>query len=578
MSVPPILLRAAAAFPIIALALTVAATRADAGGSKSISEWVTCGGTTDQTAGVTAAFAAARNGAFTLVVDCPVHLNSGLAVDRGIFIDNGTTVEFTGAGKFFVDNLFHPAFVIANSSNISLLDWNVEWDGSVPINPNFGGYELNGTFIAAPGTVQPAAAFNDIVLTDWLASNRGIRFEEGTGWVKSIWVGGINPAAVFFITGETSDVVISGLKLYVPANAGGNAFLPMAFSVSPNWKSSQTVTPGTPETTQTAAVPQWLTFSNIYLDGILMGWQGSLQDSTFENITAQRYGDLQDAGGNNVGGTGKWFPPPHLFYLNTQAADPGLDNSNIHFTSVYDIGPRIGRARDRGGSDSQSGYANSLKLGCTNCSVEYYASSRPDGFLDLLPSSGLTIETVFVAFDSRFLNSLYPAGIRFPDSGYSNVTFENVTMTDTAASTIQGPIGNATDAANKALVFSNVQVDMANWAGPDLPLPTVSGATNDIDLNFTMSGQLTKASYLQKGALDVVVKNTPSTVNSGASTLLAWTASAASGCSASGAWSGSVGTSGSRLVKLSGAGSYAFTLECRNSADSSSTTLSVIAD
>jgi hypothetical protein len=27
-------------------------------------------------------------------------------IDRGIFIDTGTTVQFTGSGKFFVDNMF----------------------------------------------------------------------------------------------------------------------------------------------------------------------------------------------------------------------------------------------------------------------------------------------------------------------------------------------------------------------------------------------------------------------------------------------------------------------------------------
>ena len=120
--------------------------------------------------------------------------------------------------------MFHPAFVIANSSNITLTNWNVEWAGSVPINPNFGGYELNGQFVASPGTTQPAGAFNDLVLTPWLATNRSIIFDETQGWVKSIWVGGVNPAAVFFITGDSSSVVFTGLKLYVPASAGGNDF------------------------------------------------------------------------------------------------------------------------------------------------------------------------------------------------------------------------------------------------------------------------------------------------------------------------------------------------------------------
>jgi hypothetical protein len=60
--------------------------------------------------------------------------------------------------------------------------------------------------------------------------------------------------------------------------------MPMAFSFSANWKSNQTVTEKTPFTSQYAAVPRWLTFSNIHLDGTYMGWQGNVQEATFENI------------------------------------------------------------------------------------------------------------------------------------------------------------------------------------------------------------------------------------------------------------------------------------------------------
>lgn len=560
------------------LSLTAAPLRANASGSKSISEWVTCGGTTDQTTGAMAAFAAARNNAFTLIVDCAVHLHSGLAIDRGIFIDNGTMVQFTSAGKFYVDNMFHPAFVIANSNDISLTDWNVEWDGSVPVNPDFGGYEFQGQFVAASGTIQPSHAFNDIVLTNWLAANRGIKFNEAQGTVKSIWVGGVNAAAVFFITGDSSDVGIVGLNLYVPSTAGGDAFMPMAFSASANWKSNQTVSGTTPETTSYAAVPHNLAFDGITLDGTLMGWQGNLQNAMFYDITSHRYGDLQDANGGNVGGIGKWFPPPHLFYIYAHATDPGLDNITIHMENVDDEGKRIGVARDKGGSDSISGYANSLKLGCTDCSVVNYISRRPDGFMDVLPSSGMTLNSVFAAFDSQFVNNLYPAGIRFPSSGYSNVAFEGVTLVDTAASTIQGPIGNATSSTNDGIDFSNFQIYMTKWSGPNLPLPTIWGESNDIALNFTMYSQLVNVAYLQNGALNLTVTSTPTTVNHGAATALKWNATDATDCNASGAWSGSVGTGGSRLITLASAGSYSFTLNCKNSSDSASTTLRVFAD
>jgi hypothetical protein len=93
----------------------------------------------------------------------------------------------------------------------------------------------------------------------------------------------------------------------------------------------------------------------------------------------------------------------------------------IHIDSVLDWGPRVGVARDKGGTDTISGYAMSLKLGCNSCSVDHYGSNRPDGFMDVLPSYGLTVSNVFAEFDSSFLKNVYTAGLRFPATGYHNV-------------------------------------------------------------------------------------------------------------------------------------------------------------
>jgi hypothetical protein len=531
-------------------------------GQRSIGAWVSCSGTTDDTAGATKAFAAARNAAFTLLVDCPVRLHSGTAVDRGIFIDNGTTVEFSRRGKFIVDNLFHPAFVIANSRNITLRGWNVEWDNSVPLSGNFGGYELGGKTVSSPGMTQPAAAFNDRVLTPWLSDNRSIAFNETRGWVKSVWVGGVNPAAVFFLTGDTSNVLISGMRLYVPPNAGGDRFIPMAFSSSANWKSNQMVTGKTPETAQYAAVPHGLIFSDIDLDGVLMGWQGNLQDAKFENITSHRYGDLQDASGATVGGIGKWFPPPHLFYLNTHAADPDLNNLRVHFSHIVDAGIRVGAARDKGGGDSVSGYANSLKLGCSDCSIDGYSSRRPDGFMDLLTSSALTVANVTATFDSRFLNDEFPAGLRFPSVSYSNVRFEHVQMTDTAEAPVHGPIGNTTNPSNDGIVLDDFHITMNRWSGSGLPFPSITGTNTNVALNLTLTGRSLEIGYAQQGPLVLTLTGNPATPAAGGAATLTWSTKNAAACSAGDAWSGALATDGTRTVEFGAAGDYVYTLEC----------------
>src|SRR6266700_8029279 len=118
-----------------------------------------------------------------------------------------------------------------------------------------------------------------------------------------------------------------------------------------------------------------------------MGWQGNTQNATFEKIRGHRNADLQDANGENVGGVGKWFAPPHLFYLNyLLTGDPGLFNRNIRIHDVVDAGPRVGVARDKGGSDTGSGFDMSLKIGCIDCSGDQYAASRPDGVVDVVSS------------------------------------------------------------------------------------------------------------------------------------------------------------------------------------------------
>ena len=246
--------------------------------TKSIRSWVTCNGTTDDSLGVASAFAAAKGNAFTLIVDCPVYIHSGLDIARVIYIDDGTTVEFTGAGKFTIDNVMHPAFVIANSSNINLTNWDVEYDASLPANPDVGGFADNGQFVAVSGRTQPTGVWNDIGMTPWLTAHRAIIFDKSQGSVTALWASPTNTCAAFYITGDTSNVTVTGMNVHVPTTAGGDRFVPVVFSISMNFKSKQTVTAKTPRTAQFFAVPHDLTFSNITFDGTYMGWVGGVQN------------------------------------------------------------------------------------------------------------------------------------------------------------------------------------------------------------------------------------------------------------------------------------------------------------
>ena len=544
------------------------------GSRKSIGNWVGCNGTSDDTAGAAKAFAAARHGAFTLVVDCPVNIKTGMDIARPIFIDDGTAVEFTGSGRFKVDNIFIPAFVIADSSNITLTNWIVEYDAGLPVDQNVGGFTNNGVFVKGP---KPANAFNDARLSGWLAANRGIVFDKSQGNVNSPWTGTTNACAVFFITGDSSNIRVTGMRMYAPAAAGGDRFIPVAFSLGLNFKSNQSVSAKTPMTGQFYAMPHDLQFSDISLDGTYMGWVGGLQNAVFENIQSQRYGDLQDADGGTVGGVKKWFAPPHLFYfIYSPTGDPGLFNTNIEIKHVVDNGVRVGKARDAGGTDTVSGYAPSLKIGCVNCRVDNYKSARPDGVLDVLPSDGLTITNVTATYDSSFLNNLFP-GWRFPGANYKNVRFENIKLIDTAASSIVPPIGNANQPTNEGIVFKNVRVEMNRWTGPaGLPLPTIAGRANDASVDYSIIGDASRMVRSRKGSVEMTFRAAPATVRVGTPTALTWTSKEARQCVAGGAWSGAVGTSGTRTVSMTAAGDHEFTLTCESDAATAETTLRVV--
>jgi hypothetical protein len=457
-----------------------------AAATRSIRQWAQCDGRADDTASAAKAFSAARHHAFTLLVDCPVRLQIGSDISRALFIEDGTSVTFSSAGEFMVDNVLQPAFVIANSSDITLTSWNVRYVGSLPADPDTRGFEQNGQFVARGGRFQPATAFNDTGITGWLTRNRGVTFDQGQGHVTAVWAGPTNTSSLFFVTGDVSRLRVTGMKVYAPADAPADRFIPMAFSFSKNYRNNQAVTAKTPLTAQYVAIPHDLTFSDIDLDGSYMGWQGNLQNATFEHIRSHRYADLQDKDGGQIGGVGKWFAPPHLFYLNyAKDGDPALFNRQITIRDVIDSGPRLGQARDQGDGGSLSGYATSLKIGGMEVIVDQYRSSRPDGFLDLLACDGVTISNVTASYDSSFLDNLYP-GWRFPDSPYVNVTIENVVLTDLAPETLQRPIGNTGIASNDHVVLRNIEVRLNHWGGSGSLQPVIAGQHNDVSIRFSV--------------------------------------------------------------------------------------------
>lgn len=485
--------------------------------SKSVKEWTVCDGVTDDSKGLAKAFAAARNGAFTLDIDCPLYFHVGMDIARPIFIDNGTSVNFKGSGLIIVDNVFIPSFVIANSSNINLSNWKVKYTGGISVDERTGGYYNDGVWIPVSLDQQsPPAAFFAINLTSWLSSNRNIKFAQG---VRTVWTGLLDPAAVFYLKGNAFNINITNMKLFVDEKTSADRFIPIAFSLNPGENNDQIFNAPAPLSKPYIATPHDIIFDNISLDGYYFGWHGSGQNITIKETNAFRYSDLQDSRGGNIGGLNLWFPPPHLFYFNTQPNwDHSLDNDNFIIDTTIDNGVRLGAARDKGGNSPISGHAVSLKMQGNNSLISNYTSNRPDGFMDVLSSNFLTVRNVIASYDSSFINYTLSA-LRFTQNGNHNIKFENISLTDNALFTYIHPINGKDDESNTNISFINAKINLKNWGEPKPPMyspvvkdttPYFGGTGHQFDFNTTYNGMVQTA--------DIAVYN-PNYVSYGNNTL-----------------------------------------------------------
>ena len=91
--------------------------------SKSIRNWAACDGETDDTQSVVEALRQASNNAFRLVVDCVVRIRFTGGVARTISIEDGTEIQFVGAGAFKVNHVSPAAFVVDHPSRVNFINW-----------------------------------------------------------------------------------------------------------------------------------------------------------------------------------------------------------------------------------------------------------------------------------------------------------------------------------------------------------------------------------------------------------------------------------------------------------------------
>lgn len=441
-------------------------------GHRSLREFAHCDGHTDDWSAINGALALASKNHFTLEVDCPAYIHVGMDASRPVFLENNTNVSFSGNGRFIVDNHFIPAFILANVSHVRLEGWRIQYNGEEMADWNLHGYVENGLFTPREGYAQSTMQFNDATLKRWLSSRRNIQYEAST----PTWQGPTNGSALFYIIGDTHDLHVNNMELFVAKNVGVSRFIPMAFSSIPSHPSNSVVHGGDIGT----EIPHDMWFTNIKLDGYFMGWQGDYVNCHFEHIRAYRYGDLQDDKGGTVGGVKKWFAPPHLFYLGTR---------NIVINDVVDYGNREGIARDKAG-EPQTGYANSLKIGAEDSVVSNYTSYRPDGLMDLKASKNLRLENIQGTYNSEFIHQIYP-GIRFPSAPHQNVQINHLRLRDLAPSTTGLVMGHAGSRQNENFQLNDVHLELNHWDGKGSLCPIISGTTPDYDVTIHVNDKIT---------------------------------------------------------------------------------------
>ena len=535
--------------------------------ARSIRAWARCDGVHDDRDGVAKAFAAAAGGAFVLQVDCPVFIHVGLDIAKPVFIDSDTTVRFSGQGLFILDNTLIPSFVIAGSRNVAFTGARVEYNASLPVDMTTGYYVENGRRVTAGGSDPIGGAFNDKTLRAWMSAHRGVVYGSGA---HPDWAGPSDLCALFYITGASSNLSMTDMKLFVPPGAGADRFIPVAFALVLGLNSNQTIVGAPPETPQYYSVPSHVTFRDIDLDGYDMGWQAAVQGFAVSHVRAHRYADLQDAKGENIGGHslvgGKmigWFAPPHLFYINfNHNWDRGLYTRDVGVSDVIDYGNRVGQPRDTPAKCCE-GNALSLKVGGIGVRVDNYRSDRPDGFLDLFGAEDLVLSDVQASYDSAFLHDLF-TGLRFPDVRYRNVTLENITLVDRAATTLYAPVIFSGAADQSGIVVRNLTVVLNDWrgtrAGGDIIEHYIPGTDHHVLIDYRLKASGGDIRVAQTGSEGATLSVRPL----GADVLaVSWFSSPhTTTCQAIGGWAGALPATGAMHV-ISAKGPHGMGLSCQ---------------
>lgn len=249
-------------------------------------------GLIDSRAAIVAAFAAYAGTKTEIIVDTPIYIAIGTDYTKSIFVPSNVNVRFTGSGLLYVDNIGTPVFVFENSSN------------STFINAKFV-YLANFGLPACLPTLSPfnpQSQINTIAISNYLVANFGNTFTSGGTPISATTT---NNCTLIMIRGASNNLSFIGGSATVPAGVPSSNFIPMVFSLTPEWNANLTgITSGTTVTTANSTIPSNVTISGWTFDGTYMGIQGGAQNLVVRDLVSLRYSVLQDGTSGSVTFTG----------------------------------------------------------------------------------------------------------------------------------------------------------------------------------------------------------------------------------------------------------------------------------
>jgi hypothetical protein len=240
-----------------------------------------------------------------LYVDCPVRVSIGVNAARTLFLGNGMTVKcMPGVGYFITDCIMLHLFDIINMIDVTFIDLDILYVGTFGVTaidqqnqmtPNYGVIgTYNDTygkgFMAAPniGGIQQWAP----VTFNGGGSSYGLPSAT-------------NACALINISAACDRISFLGkTKMRVPDGAPACNFIPFCISSHANWAPGSVMTSNPlPTNSNGGACPGHVYIEDALFDGYLMGICDEALHLQINNLRGVRYSDLQDANGNNIGGT-----------------------------------------------------------------------------------------------------------------------------------------------------------------------------------------------------------------------------------------------------------------------------------